>query len=60
MYLKGLIAYLLIFLHDFNDWKLGIEDWIARKEFDRNDNPYMHLYVEISEESQMSGHSRCF
>ena len=34
--------------------KLGIEDWIARKEFDRNDNPYMHLYVEISEESQMS------
>ena len=25
MYLKGLIAYLLIFLHDFNDWKLGIK-----------------------------------
>ena len=27
MYLKGLIAYLLIFLHDFNDWKLGIK-WL--------------------------------
>ena len=25
MYLKGLMAYLLIFLHDFNDWKLGIK-----------------------------------
>lgn len=34
--------------------KLGIEDWIARKEYDRKDNPYMHLYIEMSEESQVS------
>lgn len=34
--------------------KLGIEDWIVRKEYDRNDNPFMHLYVEISKESQVS------
>ncbi|MGN0702762.1 MAG: hypothetical protein ACI4KL_06290 [Lentihominibacter sp.] len=27
MYIKGLIAYLLIFLHDFNDWKLGTK-WL--------------------------------
>lgn len=32
--------------------KLGIDDWIARKEFDRNDNPYMHMYIEISEDAQ--------
>ncbi|MDO4393983.1 MAG: GH3 auxin-responsive promoter family protein [Bacillota bacterium] len=34
--------------------KLGIDDWIARKEFDRNDNPYMHMYIEISEDAQES------
>ncbi|MCQ2547330.1 MAG: GH3 auxin-responsive promoter family protein [Clostridia bacterium] len=34
--------------------KLGIEDWIVRKEYDRNDNPYMHLYIEISKDSQIS------
>ena len=32
--------------------KLGIDDWIARKEFDRNDSPYMHMYIEISEDAQ--------
>lgn len=34
--------------------KLGIDDWIVRKEFDKNDNPYMHMYIEISEEAQES------
>lgn len=38
--------------------KLGIEDWIAQKEFDRRDNPYMHLYIEVSEMAQFNDFTR--
>ncbi|NLV49699.1 MAG: GH3 auxin-responsive promoter family protein [Clostridiales bacterium] len=34
--------------------KLGIQDWIARKEFDENMNPYFHMYVELSVDAQQN------
>ena len=32
--------------------KLGIGDWLMKKEFDEHDNPFLHLYVEITPEAQ--------
>lgn len=34
--------------------KLGIGDFIARKEFDENNTPFLHMYLEITPESQRS------
>jgi len=31
--------------------KLTIGDWLANKEFDSDNNPYFHLYVEIPPEA---------
>lgn len=27
--------------------KLGLSQWLARKEFDQSNNPYLHMYVEL-------------
>lgn len=32
--------------------KLGIGEWVMKKEFDEHDNPFLHLYAEITLESQ--------
>jgi hypothetical protein len=32
--------------------KLGIGDWVMKKEFDEKDNPFLHMYVEITPEAQ--------
>ncbi len=34
--------------------KLGIGDFIARKEFDENNTPFLHMYLEITPEAQRS------
>lgn len=34
--------------------KLGIGEWIARKEFDDTQTPFLHLYVELSPKAQQS------
>ncbi len=31
---------------------LKLADWIARKEFDEDNNPYFHMFIEISPEMQ--------
>lgn len=33
---------------------LGIGDWLARKEFGENGNPYFHMYVELKPDAQGS------
>ncbi len=32
---------------------LAISDWIARKEFDDSNNPYFHMFIEISPDAQL-------
>ena len=34
--------------------KLGIGDWLAKKEFKENGHPFLHMYVEILPEAQQS------
>lgn len=33
--------------------KLGIGDWVMKKEYDEHDNPFLHLYAEILPEAQL-------
>ncbi|QNL43752.1 GH3 auxin-responsive promoter family protein [Oscillibacter hominis] len=33
--------------------KLGIGDWVMKKEFDAQGNPFLHMYVEITPEAQV-------
>ncbi len=33
--------------------KLGIADWVMKKEFDPTGNPFLHMYLEVDPESQM-------
>lgn len=32
--------------------KLGIGDWLLKKEFDEHDNPFLHMYAEVTPEAQ--------
>ena len=32
--------------------KLGIGDWLMKKEFDEGHNPFLHMYVELTPEAQ--------
>lgn len=32
--------------------KLGIGDWLMKKEYDEHDNPFLHMYAEITPEAQ--------
>lgn len=32
--------------------KLGVGQWLAKKEYDEADNPYLHIYLEILPNSQ--------
>jgi hypothetical protein len=32
--------------------RIGIGQWLAKKEYDDNGNPYLHLYIEILPEAQ--------
>ena len=34
--------------------KLGIGDWLAKKEFGQNGHPFLHMYVEILPEAQLA------
>ena len=34
--------------------RLELGDWVLKKEFDAQDNPYLHMYVEIPPEAQGS------
>ncbi len=34
--------------------KLGIGDWLAKKEFDARGIPYLHMYIELTPEAQGS------
>ncbi len=33
--------------------KLGIADWVMKKEFDPTGNPFLHMYLEVDPEAQM-------
>lgn len=33
--------------------KLGVGDWVMKKEFDGHENPYLHLYLEMLPEAQV-------
>jgi len=32
--------------------KLGVGDWLMKKEFDERENPFLHMYAEITPEAQ--------
>ncbi len=32
--------------------RVQLSDWLARKEYDENNNPYLHMYIEVSEADQ--------
>lgn len=34
--------------------RLALGEWLLKKEFDAQDNPYLHLYVEIPPDAQIS------
>lgn len=34
--------------------KLGIGEWLMKKEYDASDNPFLHMYAEILPESQIN------
>lgn len=34
--------------------KLPISDWVAKKEFNENERPYMHMYVELERSSLLT------
>lgn len=38
--------------------KLGIGSWIAKKEFDENNNPFLHMYIEVLPRAQESDVTR--